>query len=103
MYKLVVNDEKEKQYLDLNDLVNELKLTEDRSLEESIDILFHFFIHKKIKSKNLVIKLKTNDLISYKEDIEDIIFQLPYWTINDKKLLKKIWKKYVKLIKRMKI
>lgn len=103
MYKLVVNDEKEKQYLDLSDLVNELKLTEDRSLEESIDILFHFFIHKKIKSKNLVIKLKTNDLISYKEDIEDIIFQLPYWTINDKKLLKKIWKKYVKLIKRMKI
>ena len=103
MYKLVVNDEKEKQYLDLSDLVNELKLTEDRSLEESIDILFHFFIHKKIKSKNLVIKLKTNDLISYKEDIEDIIFQLPYWTINNKKLLKKIWKKYVKLIKRMKI
>ena len=103
MYKLVVNDEKEKQYLDLSDLVNELKLTEDRSLEESIDILFHFFIHKKIKSKNLVIKLKTNDLISYKEDIEDIIFQLPYWTINDKKLLKNIWKKYVKLIKRMKI
>lgn len=103
MYKLVVNDEKEKQYLDLSDLVNELKLTENRSLEESIDILFHFFIHKKIKSKNLVIKLKTNDLISYKEDIEDIIFQLPYWTINDKKLLKKIWKKYVKLIKRMKI
>ena len=78
MYKLVVNDEKEKQYLDLSDLVNELKLTENRSLEESIDILFHFFIHKKIKSKNLVIKLKTNDLISYKEDIEDIIFQLPY-------------------------
>lgn len=103
MYKLVVNDEKEKQYLDLSDLVNELKLTEDRSLEESIDILFHFFIHKKIKSKNLVIKLKTNDPISYKEDIEDIIFQLPYWTINNKKLLKKIWKKYVKLIKRMKI
>ena len=103
MYKLVINDEKEKQYLDLSDLVNELKLTENRSLEESIDILFHFFIHKKIKSKNLVIKLKTNDLISYKEDIEDIIFQLPYWTINDKKLLKKIWKKYVKLIKRMKI
>ena len=103
MYKLIVNDEKEKQYLELNDLISELKLTENRSLEESIDILFHFFIYKKIKSKNFVIKLEVNDFISYKEDVEDIIFQVPYWTINNEKLLKKIWKKYVKFIKRMRI
>lgn len=84
MYKLIISN-KEKSYLDLSDIVKELNLS------KSVDILFTFFINKKIKSKNFVIELIVEkDFISYVEDVEDIVFNLFHQNSQNKRLSKKI-------------
>ena len=97
MYKLIISN-KEKSYLDLSDIVKELNLS------KSVDILFTFFINKKIKSKNFVIELIVEkDFISYVEDVEDIVFNLFHQNSQNKRLSKKIWRLYIKFIKRLKV